>query len=638
MSNTRVKDAGFLQLHIEKVILGIGVLILLGAFVIFIAGNPFAIDVSGKVYSGSDEIVSDLEMADNRLRRGLQNTNPLDDEKKNVPAFNEEITQMLNLQAREDSGVKQFASQGLTRDAIDPRPSEIPRYAEVTPPVPSSVEFKAGADVFDLEFNRQEALALMQLMGKEPSDDPGFTMLIAGADFEIYEWAKRLNEASAVPGTTRIPAGIWSQRFGIAGVVLLREELDPATGVWFDQKYVEPLPGQIVVMPTTTVPFDAIGAAQTITEMREGQESIARPQLPFVKGFVRIVAPGGEVDEEAADGFDAFGQPLAKEDLGRFELKIKEWEEQIAKYEQRRAARIGVGQDGGAEVKPSNDPFARPIEALRNKIERARPRAEREKADRAQQIARREQMEALKASQAALLGTGNNDPVLGEAARGIQLDGVQLEEDATVRVWAADPTMRPGKTYRYKLVVAAINPLYGVPRLEKSQLEDNKAKASILPSQKEIDKMAWSEPVTVEPRYRFFYTGGSDSRARVEIFSRVDGQMQKKQVDVTPGDLITGVVEVDPANGLDDKKLVDLNVGAVVVDIEARRDPLNGNSGLVMLYLDASGELRERSQATDNSDPIKKALSDEAAGDPQWPLRPNVEADPLGAGAGSTDF
>ena len=60
MSNSHVKDASFLQQHIEKLILAAGLLILAAAVFLFVIGNPFAIKVNNQTYDNPKDAVDVL--------------------------------------------------------------------------------------------------------------------------------------------------------------------------------------------------------------------------------------------------------------------------------------------------------------------------------------------------------------------------------------------------------------------------------------------------------------------------------------------------------------------------------------------------------------------------------------------------
>ena len=618
MATTRVKDAGFLQLHIEKVLLGAGALILVIALVVFVLANPFKIEINGKSYPSPSTAIDELVRADRRLERGLLNENPLPEVV--IPKFDNEIAAMIEKGIDVPQDLPAFASFGLTPSSIDPIRPIPSRYATVTPPTPTNIQSVIGTDVLDPELNRY-AEDYFKLWGSNRTD---FSMFIASGDFEISKWAERLKNAADEADGGKIPVGIWSQRFGISGVALLREELAEDGVTWINTKIVEALPGQARLLPSDKAPVDPVQAMQTINAYRSAPEVIARPELPWVTGLVQVVPPGDIEVGEGAEGFNEFG---VKAELGPAEKQIKKLEEQIEQFQE--AQRKRAERNRGNERTPRNsdleprpersDPYARRIEGLQAKIEKLRDRAETERIAREQAEEERLAREAELREREAFRNRNQPGPfgvpLPGEF--GEEQPGVQLEEDAKVRVYAADPTMRPGKTYRYKLLVAAINPLYAVPRLPPDQLKENQAKASLFPSQKDIDKMPWIE-VSTEPTM-IYYVSGTGSRAKVDVYRRIKGEMTKHSFDVSPGDVVGREVEID-------ENLIDMGTGLILVDIENRRSSIGRNDSK-LIFIDQAGKLVERFSSIDSKSEKRASLEQEIKDGPAWKLRPKNEAE-----------
>lgn len=645
MPATRVKDAGFLELHIEKILLGVGLLILLGAVVIFFVGNPFKIVINDREYASSREAIDELILNDSRLESGLLNNNQLT--VPPTPQFDAEIASMLDVKVDRSLAPARFAMPGLTDDAVDPEPVPPPRYAEATPPVPTNVKYKHGPDVLDTQLNRPwdeftELVGTDADAGSEPVD---LTMMIAAGDFEIWEWAKKLQDAAENGNGVAIPAGIWSQRFGVAGVVILREEWSDELNDWTNRRFVEPLPNQSRLMPSDTVPNsleDLTLAMQTLQQLRESRESIARPDLPWLGSFEQAIPPGDAELDTALGVFDEFGQ---EQELGPAQKQIQQLEEKIQQLQERqriqqereannarpdrpiRQERPEARPDRRDDREPRADPIARQIERFQSQIEKLRERAEREQVEREKLLREREQRQALIAERERILGDARrNNQDLREQEEFGDIAGVPLKEGATVRVWAADLTMQPGKTYRYKLLVAAINPLYAVPRLAPEQLQQNVAKAALLPSQEDIDAMPWSEPITVEPEKQFYFVSGTESRGKVEVYRRVNGEVKKKAFDVAPGDVIGGVVSFTDERDILPPQDIDMSVDAVLVDIINRPDPLGGNA-TTMVYMDDKGQLYERSQSSDFRSEDRAALEEELKTGTRYEFRPQRDLD-----------
>ena len=200
--------------------------------------------------------------------------------------------------------------------------------------------------------------------------------------------------------------------------------------------------------------------------------------------------------------------------------------------------------------------------------------------------------------------------------------------------------MQPGKTYRYKLLVAAINPLYAVPRLAPDQLEENEHRAALLPTEAEIDAMPWIGPIKVEPESRFFFTAGRNNGAKLEIYRRVGGELRVQDFDAAPGDSIGSILEVENEFGPPEK--FDMSVDAIVVDVETRRDVFSGRTVYNLIYMDSEGNIHERIDDSDKSSPIRKDYREEIENGPEQALRPADDAvdpgDDFGGPLGFPEF
>lgn len=617
MSTTRVKDATFVQQHIEKMVLGVGVLIFLLTVLLYVVGKPFSYEVGNNEYENASDAIAVLQGTRRQIEVGLNDPNPVP--LRVPPAFAADFRDMLVQPVNPQDSVQRLADGGLTSNAVDPPPVDPPRYVSVTPPMPEKIEYVFGEDVLDAEFNPDVVNAYKELMGldRRPLD---FSMFIAAADFNAYEWAKRLRETKGGEDEIAIPQGISSQRFGIAGVALLRQTWDEKKGGWGDERIVPALPGQVRLLPSDKAPSEPNEAVQTVLNLRESQPEIARPELPWLTGFVQAVAPGDD-DLRFGDELEAINGALGEGDLGPTEKKIKQLEARIAQIEARRAER----QERQGDRPPSEgndgreDPESRQIAKIQRDIERLRPRAEEEKADRerlAELAKKRAEERQKREEERKKRAAASRQP--DDFA--IEQEKLEVAEGATIRVWAADPTMRPGKTYRYKLLVSVINPLYAVPRLAKDQLAENQSRAAILPSQAEIDKAPWITQVTVEPESRFFFTSGSEDSAKVEVFRRVNGELRKGTFEAAPGDTIGDVVTKRAKSDFEQDEKIDLRVGSLLVDIEERRN-LEGKSVYVMIYMDEDGNLYERSQIEDYNSPARKTKEREMKEGSDMPLR-----------------
>ena len=127
--------------------------------------------------------------------------------------------------------------------------------------------------------------------------------------------------------------------------------------------------------------------------------------------------------------------------------------------------------------------------------------------------------------------------------------------------------------------------------------------------------MDWIGPITVESGTQFYFT----NRNRVEIFRRINGEQQKLEFDVATGNPIGGEAEVIGPNGI--PAMVNMDVGAVLVDIEQRLD-VQGEAFFVMIYVDDEGNVHERVRGADADDPERERLEAEVRNGYDYPLRP----------------
>lgn len=103
-----------------------------------------------------------------------------------------------------------------------------------------------------------------------------------------------------------------------------------------------------------------------------------------------------------------------------------------------------------------------------------------------------------------------------------------------VIVWVHDDTVRPGKTYRYKMKYSIRNPFWQQTQLVK---DPELAKRFAIYSK----ESEWSDDVEVAPTLRFFVATGitqNATSARFDIYRWQKGKWHQKTFTVEPGDMI----------------------------------------------------------------------------------------------------
>jgi hypothetical protein len=187
-------------------------------------------------------------------------------------------------------------------------------------------------------------------------------------------------------------------------------------------------------------------------------------------------------------------------------------------------------------------------------------------------------------------------------------------ESRKIKVWAHDLSIEPGKTYRYRLVVSVLNPLYRQKRIDDTLREENYNKLALGPDPAELDASSWSAPVRVDSEHYFFMVKGSaqSQTARVEVWEVYDGRWVFEEFEVRPGDPIGRVVEKKLHSGVQQK--LDMNVGMVVVDLVPTAGSGFRAAGVRMLYLDPqSNRIADRTVEDDRNNPDRIRLQNELA-------------------------
>jgi hypothetical protein len=175
----------------------------------------------------------------------------------------------------------------------------------------------------------------------------------------------------------------------------------------------------------------------------------------------------------------------------------------------------------------------------------------------------------------------------------------------TVRVWQHDISVKDGQSIRYRVMIKILNPLFFRDQVPNEQKEEVYGKLTLT-----SDPSAWTEPVQVLSEHHFFLSGASKTTktATVEVYCIFNGQWQRREFDVKPGDPIGQVVQFQ----LDgETKNVNMNVGGVVVDIDydapSAESPNQRTTRLI--YFDGrTNTLQTRTLEEDQTNPKREEL------------------------------
>lgn len=516
---------------------------------------------------------------------------------------------------------------------------------------------------------RKKAVALAG--SKNPRD---FWSITVTGTINQQDW---IDAIAKVPAEKKMPES-WYEELAqfISGIDIQRQVLDPKTGEWSAPTTVQSLPGavsdilrayvtQVQEAKTKKLDADETGQLQValVENLRFYQEDLVKPQFLPVKAH----RPWTEPDHVPLELAPADQQAL---------LKINQ---QINKYQSELRGLIGRTGTGGAEgTKPGgvvppriNTSYGEegliptpgrtpPRIAPKTKqpapgtdpAKKANPNEERIKLyqtrlddlmkqrdeilnklikDKAEDPAAADPSAPVRPGTRRPPAEGRGefiDPEFGRPGTGRPRlpgdptqPGVGEGFDGTlqpIKFWTHDVDVKPGATYRYRVVYRVINPLFNK---EEQLIEPLRPQAAKL--EQESVESEWTEPVTIEPPVRFFVEDVRPETATVTwgIYRIYNGYRLHKQFTTRPGDPIGKPVEVevkDDQGAAAGKEIVDLSVPQLLLDLKtpAKQAGAIGIRGpMTVLVADlAQGMVSTRDPVADREDPDRIRLFNEATG------------------------
>ena len=195
----------------------------------------------------------------------------------------------------------------------------------------------------------------------------------------------------------------------------------------------------------------------------------------------------------------------------------------------------------------------------------------------------------------------------------------QQMRDGALLVWFHDVSLKSGSTYRYRLRLMLLNPLYTRAADVKKGSEKDATIARIA-----TPWSPWSDGKRVTSLTEFYVSGHTSTaegkKINVEVFSHSLGQRVVKRFTVRKGEVIGQEARVEVTDPLDHTivtKNVDFATGAIAVSFDFRRRIYKGKNldaayTTAMLYLDDNGRLQVRTLHDDTRNKAYKKLGEEA--------------------------
>lgn len=606
----KLKNATFIDLHIEKLVLGIGVLFLAYvAWTYMVAGGHTA-DVGGRSVAATDldqAILSDAKVLEGKLngpahkklqaytvpdyldqfaqRRDTVPTPPSDDGTVGVD----------RLAVGPTTGVRLPLVGGAGQVAV--LPGEAP-YQPLSIPAPTEVVVKVDMAAIDLDgfLTRDEFDRFTAAFGRGTPLDKQWVSLAARIDLDAVR--SQLGE-NLESGRRPIPSNFIDEMFAIVDVQVERRVVHD-DGTFGAPEIVSAMPAR----PSLRAGLSKVTVANVtsvIDTVRTQQADLLQPEFYPLRhrdwSPPQLSSPDGE--EKA--------QPDAIEESPR----IKELRDKI------RTAEIRLKQINQL-IERQRERGGEPGPSMMRRLERS------------QEVLRVLQDSLGREIQAAALEAERHGPryegegIEPEVAPGDGQPnsfGGPILSSTDLQVWAHDLWIKPGMTYQYRVRVLASNPLFG-RRVPQSQA-DLASQFLLVGAWSQ-----WTDPVTAPQMEYFFVTGGLSTvgKARVQVWKFIDGRWATAEFRVEAGDAVgrrtsdfnlLNVTAVGQPGDVatDAPAAIDFTTNAIVVDLDFAHKLASDTGGIglprtttLMIFTDGK-TLKSRTESADIKQ--RDALQDE---------------------------
>ncbi len=625
----KLKGVNPLEQHIEKIVLGIVMLLLLAVLSMQFVTRPNDIDVGNRKVA-PDQVYAVLEGQANQLQSQLTDQDPAMPEIKSVDlvkrynqAFENASGGTIRLSSALGQGVDITNASGggtWTPPEVDTGPVQALQVPMTSKPVAASLWATLDPFVPAVVPEYEQFIPAAQ-----PFDFPSVTVeaVFNGKDLEAALLGKGEGQAA-------IPRRFWSVTgLAILGFEAQRQELMP-DGSWGASESVVTPPHTPTPTKALTEEAGLLDLTALVTAAAGVVDEVARPMFPPTIAGELWTPPSERVD--SGDHSDSAMIARLTRQLDRAKAEL----DQLNNAPGGNApAPKGRGRD--------------PLPLIPNTSTRDKNRLEKRIKDLEEQLKE--------------LGVDIDDSQKSRRARTSKADiGSVLEEEA-VDLWTHDLGVKPGATYRYRTRVVVNNPLFR----KSSELDpdDPAQQALTLDPFARGDWSDWSEPVVVGAQEYFFVTGAETdrgfgaegSRATVELYKMFYGHYRRSTFSANPGDELATSVRIsgdllhfdqavidaqEAAKAVaalaqeDSSELPDgitelsnrmrINLGVFVLDIYAGQNAEETSLGqrvvpMRIVLRDASGEVIVRSDLSDESSPAYALASQSAASASRNPLR-----------------
>lgn len=628
----KVKGISFFELHAEKFVLGLAVLILVAVIAMQFLGGGATVRVDNREV-GVGEVNGLLRQRAQQLADRLR-----DDAPSGVDLFEGEVPLVVeSFRAEMTAPLIDSAGLAPSRPSLASAlvPSDIaevvwyyePRFAGVA----------MGEIVQTADALTEEGWQQLQPLGGRfdgPAGDLDVTWISPSAVVDLAALREELQRSQPrlSPARQAVPSLWFNERLYLVDVVFERQEL--VNGQWAEAVVVPAFPTQ------DSFRSDAAEADAALRDAMFEELSQAARQLEILQPEFVATRNGSFVEPlpvEATTPSDA-AAPAVSDEVRRLRRELQRLRQDEARTKSRldelggplrdedqkpgdrpsgrgggRDAGDGGGSGGGGAAPPRGGGLG---SGSGMQGRRGAGDAAQDEATKRRRIALGKRLETIAAAIA------RTEADLAKLAPGMESGGAavtlpSMDQDASVVVWTHDLGVEPNRAYRYRARVDVYNPFFA--RTNQMVPEQQSLAAGFTMGTAFSE---WSDAVQVSPPVGFFLTRATPGEgslglgtATVEVFAFRDGRRRSASFSVQPGDVIGGMESVRQAGKPD--ALVDFSTGWYVMDIieDPSRDQVDGNErtrGVVVLVGRLGGsEPEQRLPESDRNNPLRRKYADE---------------------------
>ncbi len=628
----KLKGVNPIEQHIEKIVLGIVLLLLLAVLSMQFVLRPNDIDVGNRTVS-PDQVYAVLEGQANQLQSQLSDQSPELPELKSV-----DLVQRYNDAFENASGGTDRLSSALGT-GVDVTGLSGP-IAEVASgidsgPVSALQVPMTSTPLAASSWSTLDPYAVLEVPAYEkyiPDSQPfDFPSVSVEATFS----GKDLEQALMGDGTEggAIPRRYWSSGMAILGFEAQRERL-LADGTWGEASAIE-------TPPHTPTPIRALGEEAGLLDLTalvnnaNGViDQVVRPMFPPTIAGAEWLPPS----EQLASGDDSEATQISRleRQLDRARMELD---------------RLTGAPGGGGSPRIGTDP-------RNNRNPGSNPgRSTQKKEDQL-----RKKIEDFE-DQLEELGVDTQDNPRGRNVRTSSADFGSILEEESVDLWAHDLGVEQGATYRYKTRVVVNNPLFR----KGGDLDPDDAAQQAMTEDPFVrgEWSSWSDSVVVGAQEYYFVTkaesesglNAAGASATIELYKMFYGHYRRSTLSVSPGDQLastvrmsgdllafdTGLIQAaDAAKAIEERSneevtelpegiaelanRISIDLGVYLLDVYTGMGSETNNFGqeivpMKVVMRDSAGEIVVRSDLGDESSSSYEIASESSSSATSTPLR-----------------